>query len=248
MKRLRTFFAVILLLCFFPLWRGLDYQVVIIPSALLYTLSLTIILLVTIAIPLRLLIPEIKKRYLFPGVFLLAPLIWYGSPLSGQATRHYELRHCGISTFAGILYPIRSILPPAHHDDIEVRNQLCWIRKMIVRMPEEIDDVKELQNYLDLLRQKLLSPPNKYKASLPLIAFLHGSMSASLSGTALESVQIGKMFLDSLHFWKGQYTVEINALEYPWYAWPHSTFIQFEYGLIEKNWESLVEGIQIETN
>ena len=119
---------------------------------------------------------------------------------------------------------------------------------MIVRMPEEIDDVKELQNYLDLLRQKLLSPPNKYKASLPLIAFLHGSMSASISGKAFESVEIGKMFVDSLHFWKGQYTVEISSLEYPWYAWPHSAYIQFEYGLIEKNWESLVEGIQIETN
>lgn len=248
MKRLRIFFAVILLLFFLPFWRGLDYQVMVVPSPLLYTISLTGIFLMTVAIPVRLLFPHLRKLYLFAGVILLIPLFWYGSPLSGKATRHYELRHCGLSTYAGFFYHIRSILLPAHEDDLEVRNQMCWIRKMIVRMPEEIDDVKELQNYLDLLRQKLLSPPNKYKASLPLIAFLHGSMSASISGTALESVQVGKMFVDSLHFWKGQYTVEINAIEYPWYAWPHSAYTQFEYGLIEKNWESLVEGIQIESN
>lgn len=245
MRRLRTFFAVILLLFFFPLWRGLEYQIFLIPSSLLYTISLTIILLITVALPLRLLLPRFRKLYFFGGTLLLAPLIWLGSPLSEKATRHYELRHCGLSTFSGIFYPIRAILPPAHHDDVEVRNQMCWIRKMIVRMPEEIDDVKELQNYLDLLRQKLLSPPNKYKASLPLIAFLHGSMSASISGTAFESIEIGKMFVDSLHFWKSQYTVEISALEYPWYAWPHSAHIQFEYGIIEKNWESIVGGIEI---
>lgn len=248
MRRLRAFFAVILLLFFFPLWRGLDYQVVLLPSALLYTISLTIILAITIAIPVRLLFPQVRKLYIFAGLILLAPLIWLGSPLSGKATRHYELRQCGLSTFAGLLYPVRSLLPPAHHDDLEVRNQMCWIRKMIVRMPEDIDDVKELQNYLDLLRQKLLSPPNKYKASLPLIAFLHGTMSASISGSALQSVEIGKMFVDSLHFWKSQYTVEVSAIQYPWYAWPHSSYIQFEYGIIERNWESLVDGIQIETN
>lgn len=245
MKRLRAFFAVILLLLFFPLWRGLDYQVLFVPSSLLYTASLTLILFMTVALPLRLLFPNLKKLYLLVGLLLLVPLIWHGSPLSGKATRHFELSHCGLSTFTGVFYPIRVILPPAHQDDVEVRNQMCWIRKMIVRMPEEIDDVKELQNYLDLLRQKLLSPPNKYKASLPLIAFLHGSMSASISGSAFESVQIGKMFVDSLHFWKSQYTVEISAIQYPWYAWPHSSFIQFEYGIIEKNWESIVSGIEI---
>lgn len=245
MKRLRTFFAVILLLLFFPLWRGLDYQVLFIPSSLLYTASLTMILFITVALPLRLLFPNLKKLYLLAGLLLVTPIIWQGSPLSGKATRHFELRHCGLSTFTGIFYPIRAILPPAHHDDVEVRNQMCWIRKMIVRMPEEIDDVKELQNYLDLLRQKLLSPPNKYKASLPLIAFLHGSMSATISGSAFESVQIGKMFVDSLHFWKSQYTVEISSIEYPWYAWPHSSVIQFEYGIIEKNWESIVSGVEI---
>jgi len=248
MKRLRIFFAVTLFLFFFPFWRGLDYQVMVLPSSLVFSVSLTFILLMTVAIPVRLLFPKIRKLFILAGLIMLFPLIWYGSPLSGKATMHYELRHCGLSTYAGLFYPIRSILLPAHEDDLEVRNQMCWIRKMIVRMPEEIDDVKELQNYLDLLRQKLLSPPNKYKAALPLIAFLHGSMSASISGTALESVQVGKMFVDSLHFWKGQYTVEINAIEYPWYAWPHSSFIQFEYGLIEKNWESLVEGIKIESN
>lgn len=243
MRRLRTFFAVILLLCFFPSWRSLDYQVFLFPSELLFTLALTMIVATTIALPVRLLFPRVRKIYLFAGLLVLASLLWLGSPLSGKATRHSELRHCGMASFTGLFYHVRSILPPAHHDDLEARNQMCWIRKMIVRIPQEIDDVRELQNYLELLRQKLLSPDNKYKASLPLIAFLHGSMSAGLTGTALESVEIGKMFVESLHFWKGQYTVEISAIEYPWYAWPHSAFIQFEYGIIERNWESIVEGI-----
>lgn len=175
-------------------------------------------------------------------------LVWLGSPLSGKATRNHDLRQCGLSTFAGFFYPVMNILPPAHQDDIEARNQMCWVRKMITRMPEEIDDVIELQNYLELLRQKLLSPPRKYKSTLPLIAFLHGAMSASLAGPAIESVEIGKMFVDSLHFWKGQYTVEISELEYPWYAWPHSAWVKWEYGLIEKNWEKIIEGIRYEEN
>ncbi len=165
-----------------------------------------------------------------------------------MATQNSEFRHCGFATYSGFLTPIKSILPPAHHDDVEVRNQMCWLRKMIVRMPEKIEDVNELKDYLDIIRQKLLTPTNKYRATLPFIAILHGKMSANLQGSALESVEIGKMFVDSLHFWKGQYTMEISAIAYPWYAWPHSAYIQFEYGLIERNWENLVEGIRLETN
>lgn len=123
---------------------------------------------------------------------------------------------------------------------------MCWVRKMVSRLPEQIDDVKELQNHLEVLRLKLLSPPNKYKATLPLIAILHGSISASLFGPILASVEIGKIFVDSLHFWKGHYTVEISALEYPWYAWPHSAIIKWEYGIIEKNWEGIVNGFKFE--
>lgn len=245
MKRLRIFFATILLLLFFPFWRSLDYQIVIFPSALMYTLSFLSIFFFTILIPLRLLLPESKKIY-FVGAFVLVGLLsWTGSPLSDKATRHYELRHCGLSTFTGLFYPMSFLLPPAHQDDLEARNQMCWIRKMLKKAPEEISDVKELQNYLDLIRQKLLSPPIKYKASLPLIALLHGNMSASLTGNAFENVEVGKMFVDSLHFWKSQYTTEISAIDYPWYAWPHSAWIQWEYGLIEKNWESIVDSIQV---
>ncbi len=248
MKRLRVFFAAIMLLLFFPFWRALDYQVMMIPSATFYTLSMFSTLLFFILLPLRMLLPQVPKKYFFLALLSTSALVWVGSPLSGKATRHYELRHCGLSTYTGFLYPVLSILPPAHQDDLEVRNQMCWVRKMVTRLPEEIDDVKELQNYLELLRQKLLSPPRKYKATLPLIAFLHGAISASLVGPTLESVEIGKMFVDSLHFWKSQYTVEISELEYPWYAWPHSVWIKWEYGLIEKNWEKIIEGIQIEEN
>ena len=248
MTRLRIFFAVILVVMFFPVWRGLDYLVVITDSTLLFTMAFLLSSIIFIIVPIHLYKRDLKK-IIYPIILLILGVFAFsGSTLSGKATRHYELRQCGVSTFAGFFYHVRNFLPPAHQDDLELRNQLCWVRKMITKMPQEIDDVNELKNYLDLIRQKLLSPPSKYKASLPLIAFLHGKMSASLVGPALESIEIGKMFVDALHFWKSQYTVEISALEYPWYAWPHSAWIKWEYGLIERNWESLVESIQIETN
>ncbi len=244
MTRLRIFFAVILIVMFFPAWRGLDYLVVITDSSILFMMAFLILTLLFIIIPIHLWKPDLRK-VTYPILLIgFGAIAYSGSTHSTQATRHYELRHCGFTTYSGFFYHVRNFLPPAHQDDLEVRNQLCWIRKMIVKMPQEIDDVNELKNYLDLIRQKLLGPPLKYKASLPLIAFLHGKMSATLAGPALESVEIGKMFIDSLHFWKTQYTVEISGLEYPWYAWPHSTWIKWEYGLIERNWESLVENIR----
>jgi hypothetical protein len=248
MKRLRVLFAAVLLVFFFPLWRSLDYQVLILPSAFMYTLSFATVFAFFVLVPIRLIAPNIRKKYLLLSLVLILPLTWLGSPLSNQATMHYELRHCGLSTFTGFFYPISAILPPAHQDDLEVRNQMCWIRKMVKRAPEDISDVKELQNYLELIRKKLLSPPVKYKAALPLIALLHGTLSASLEGPALESIEVGKMFVDSVHFWKGQYTTEISELQYPWYAWPHSAWIKWEYGLIEKNWEAIINSLTIESN
>lgn len=246
MKRLRVFFALILVMLFFPYWRGLDYIVILFPSVWLYTMTLSIGILLFLLVPLSLILPQIPKKILLLGWFGAAVLVWFGSPLSGKATRHYESRHCGFSTFTGFFYHAMPLLPPAHQDDLEVRNQMCWVRKMVSRLPSEIDDVNELKNYLDLLRQKLLSPPRKYKATLPLIAALHGTISTSLIGPVLQSVEIGQLFVDSLHFWKSQYTIEISELQYPWYAWPHSAWIKWEYGIIEKNWESIVSGIQFE--
>ncbi len=246
MRRLRVFFAIILFCGLFPLWRLMDYQILIIPSSLLFTVSMCMILTVCVIIPVHLSFPKIRKIFFLPAIIIGGILLWSGSPLSGMATYHFELRHCGAATFSGALYHARGLLPSAHQDDIEARNQMCWIRKMITRAPESISDVNELQNYLDLIRKKLLSPDHKYKVALPLIAFLHGRLSTSLSGTALESIEIGKLFLDSLQFWRTQYTEEISSRIYPWWNWPHSSYIKWEYGLIENNWESLVESIQIE--
>ncbi len=246
MKRLRFFFAVLLFCGLFPLWRGLDFLVLVIPSPFLFAVAGTGIFTLCFLVPLHLLRPEFRKIYYIPILGTVTTLMWYGSPLSEKATMHFELRHCGLATFSGLIYPIRSVLPPAHLDDIEARNQFCWIRKMITQAPEDVEDVNELQNYLDLIRKKLLSPEHKYKASLPLIALLHGRLSASLSGTALENVEVGKLFVDSLHFWRSQYTEEISKRDYPWWNWPHSSYIQWEYGLIEDNWESVIENVKIE--
>lgn len=246
MFRLRAFFAILLLLFFFPLWRYLDFLIITLLSPGLFTAAMSVLILICFFVPLRLLKPTIPRIHLFLIWISITVLAYLGAGLSGNETDDIAARHCGFSSFTGAFFVLRPLLPPAHQDDLEVRNQMCWVRKLITEVPEDIPDVKELQDYLEMIRQKLLGPERKYKATLPLIALLHAHLSANLSGTALESVEVGKMFVESLHFWKSQYTVEISALDYPWYAWPHAAYIQFEYGLIERNWESLVDGIRIE--
>lgn len=108
-----------------------------------------------------------------------------------------------------------------------------------MRLPPKFDNDHELATYVNLTRDKLLSAPVKYKASLPFIALLHGKL------FGFSSFQESKMFLDSLNFWLEQYTEEVGAREYPLWNLPHSRYIKFEYGLIENNWKELIEGIEI---
>lgn len=151
-----------------------------------------------------------------------------------------ELDHCGALTYTGTFYPIRKILSDAHHDDLEARNQLCWVRKMISRVPEKFNSADEVKSYSELVRDKLLKPEIKYRVSLPLIAVLYFRINTS----AGHLVGV-KAIYDSLHFWIDHYTEEISGRNYSIWNWPHSSYIKFEYGLIEKNWEVLIDNIVI---
>jgi hypothetical protein len=51
----------------------------------------------------------------------------------------------------------------------------------------------------------------------------------------------------SLHFWVNHYNEEIRSRDYSPWNWPHSSYIKFEYGLIENNWQKLIDGIVLET-
>lgn len=169
-----------------------------------------------------------------------AIIAWLTPPFSKMATDDPLLNHCSPLSFTGSFFPLRNLLSEAHADDLEIRNQMCWLRKMIARVPK-FDHLHEMTFFSKLIRDKLLKPEFKYRASLPLVALLEIRILAS----SVEKVD-PKWFEESMIFWISQYTYEISGRDYSWSSWPHSQYIQWEYGLIEKNWQRLLEGISIE--
>ena len=241
MKRLKFLFAGILLFLAIPFWRFGDVLAIIAPFDWPLAMALMIWFAVFIAIPAKLIFPKIKTYYLIPSILSFGSLVWWMGPLSNQATLHPELNHCGSITYTGLTYPMRKLLSEAHRDDLEVRNQMCWVRKMISKVPQRFDSMEDLEAYSNLIREKLLRPEIKYRAALPMIAVLYFTINTS----SVEVVRVKEIY-DSLHFWRDQYTEEISLREYSLWNWPHSDYIKFEYGLIEKNWEKLIESIVVE--
>jgi hypothetical protein len=241
MNRLRYLFAGILLLLALPFWRFADLIAVASPFGFFLTVALAFWFAVFIAIPVKLIFPKIKTYALILGILGFGALAWWSTPLSKMATKDPDFNHCGCITFTGVFYPARKILTDAYYDDLEARNQMCWVRKMISRVPERFDDQQEVDNYTKLIQEKLFKPEIKYRASLPLIAFLYLRINIS-SGNFVGA----KNIYDSLHFWIDHYTEEISSRQYSVWNWPHSNYIQFEYGLIEKNWQDLIDNIVLE--
>lgn len=240
MTRLKLIFAIVLLLLALPFWRYIDFMVIFSPFESLTSFALILWFAFFIAIPLKLIKPKIKTLFLVLGIFIFGGLSFWINPLSKMATIDPNFNHCGHLTFTGTFYPVKNIMPEAHLDDLEVRNQMCWLRKMVAKVPERITDAQELATYNNLITDKLMKPEFKYRASLPLIAMLN------LQINLASGFDLGPKYLyDSVHFWLNHYTVEISSRQYSAWSWPHSKYIQFEYGLIERNWESLVDAIQL---
>ena len=241
MRRLKFFFAFILLALALPFWRFADIVAIVSPFELPLTFALTLWFAIFLAIPAKLIFPKIKTLWLVISIFTFGGFTYGVGPLSNMASRDYHHKHCSSVTYAGFFYPIRGILSDAHKDDLEARNQLCWVRKMISKVPEKFDNEQEVNDYTYLIQQRLLKPEIKYRASLPLIALLYGRIN-----TAWGEPMAVKRIYDSLHFWITQYTEEISEREYPAWNWPHSDYIKWEYGLVEKNWQSLIDSIVIQ--
>lgn len=238
MKRLRNLFAGVLLLLSLPVWRYIDLVAIASPVEFFLTLALVLWFSLFLLVPLKLFRPQTK-----PLIFLLlflcfGSLAWTTAPVSKMATDDPTFNHCGSLTFTAAFYPLRTILTDAYHDDLEARNQMCWIRKMITRVSTDLDSDDERETYSRLVQDKLLRPEIKYRASLPLIAFLYFKINSS--GANITSA---KNIYDSFHFWIQHYTEEISNRQYAWWNWPHSNYIRFEYGLVEKNWQYFVDGI-----
>lgn len=238
MKRLKVIFAVPLILLALPFWRFMDLIAIVSPFEVLLTIAMVTYFAAFFALPVKLLFPKIKPLILLGSILLLGLSVFFTGPISKQASLHPELNHCGKMTYTGFFYPIRNFVTDAHRDDLEARNQLCWLRKLISKVPEKFDNEDETKIYADLTQDKLFKPEIKYRVTLPLMALLY----IKIYTAQIDNIE-GKKIYDSLHFWFSQYTEEISQREYSWWNWPHSEYMIWEYGLIEKNWEKLIDSI-----
>lgn len=242
MKRLKIFFAVLLLSLALPTWRFNDLVAVLSPFQWPIAFGLTLIFSIFIMIPLKLLIPKMKNYILIITIVAFGVLALNVKPFSGMATKDSEFNHCGHLSYTGTFYPLRSLLTDAHRDDLEARNQMCWVRKMISRVPSEgFDRDEDVVNYTKLIEERLLEPEIKYRSTLPIIAVLYFEINVASRRSTFASNTY-----KSLHFWINHYTDEISNREYSAWNWPHSSIVKFEYGLIEKNWEELINSMVIE--
>ena len=247
MKRLRLLFAVPLFLMALSIWRFMDLINWLWPQPLFYSFSFFILILIFLALPVRLMRPGFNPLHLLLGCLALACASWFLKPLSTSSTSIPEQNHCGLLTYTGFFYPLRMIVTQAHQDDLEVRNQLCWLRKMVKEIPDRFEGQKEIQLYLKGIQDRLLRPAIKFRATLPLVALLHGMTLSSYTGDRVifENVSSEQLFLEGLQFWVDQYTYEISSRDYPLWNWPHSSYMKWEYGLIEKNWEQIIQNIEL---
>ena len=241
MKRLRVFFAVLLLLLALPLWRFIDLQAIFSPFQWTLSVSLTAWFGLFILIPLRLIFRKIKFIVLITLLLGYGISAWWGHSVSSTDSMVPELNHCGDLTYTGTFYPIRNWLSDAHHDDLDVRNQMCWLRKMIEEMPSRFDQINDFNQYSTLTRERLLKPQHKFAASLPLVALLHFNLIGRYKSQNQGPIEID--IPQSILFWQEHYGDFISDRNYSWINYPHSEWIKFEYGLIEKNWDYLIRKI-----
>lgn len=246
MKVIRIFLASILLLIAIPVWRMFDWIAIIWPETYALASITGLWAAVFLCLPLKLLRPKIHP------LWMMLPFIifWGGSiltdPLSEMATNDDRHTHCGRFTYTGMFYPLSSILSDSFKDDLEARNQMCWLRKMIARVPEKFDSHQDVNLYLDLVQKRLLRPEHKYRVTLPFVLLFLGKTLQSWNMTygPVEQFQGGMMLVKGIPYWTELYNDEISLRKYSWWNWPHSALIQFEYGIIESNWEELQITVQ----
>lgn len=248
MKRLRLLFGIILLALALPIWRFLDLIAVLSPLELPLTLSLIFTFAAFVLIPLKLIIQRLKTYLLLIVLTVFAFAAWRSPSVSTEPNADPVKNHCGSMTWAGAFYPFRNLLTEAHLDDLEARNQMCWLRKLINKVPNGFQTVDGLESYSKSIRDLLLKPQIKYRIALPLISFLQMSMIAEVESARLGTGQShGKMFFESIHFWQEQYTVLISERSYGLGSFPHSSWIKVEYGFLEDNWQKIVNGLTFES-
>ena len=235
MKVARLIIAFTLLIAALPLWRLIDWSIIFWPHDYLYGSLLTANLIFLVLLPLWIIYPKISKPLL---MFLLGlcfiPFAF--DPLSRMSASEGDFNHCGTGSFTGTFFSIKNFTPHVQVYDLEIRNQLCWIRKMIQRVPPKFDSEHEFQFYTELLKRKLLSPERKYKVSIIGLFFLWSAVANAWKpeGT-IDKFRNKKEFVGGMIDWYGMYDFEIRDLQFEWYDWPYSSLIKFEYAWVERN-------------
>jgi hypothetical protein len=245
MNWIRPLLAGILLIGLPIGWRGLDWLLFTLPLPLIYAASATLLALIFVMGPIKLLNLNIPRSWPWGFMLVLATGLYAGGGLSSLSSEAPDQRHCGVATFTGALYNLRPLFSHAISDDLELRNQLCWLRKLNQEVPESFATIEAQNDYFKEMQDKLMQPREKFRAALPLVTVLMVNILARLqeSPGAFHQLRRGKQFMDNLNFWTRHYTTEISAREYGWWDWPVSSWIRFEYGLIERHWQQLVDSI-----
>jgi hypothetical protein len=217
--------------------------VVLSPFRILVTLFLVIWFGIFIGVPLFLLFPRLKPLILMLLITGYGISCWIIAPLSETDTENPLAPHCGLLTFTGLFYDLRPVLTDAYRDDLEVRNQMCWLRKLISGVPSKFETAIEMEQFSTMTRERLLRPEIKFRANLPLVAILN----FKISSAAYDNSE-AKDIYNSIRYWENFYTDEIRLREYKLWNWPHSNYIKMEYGLIEENWQKLIDHLVLEEN
>lgn len=234
MKRLKLFFSILLLIMALPIWRFVDMASWVDIDKIYHVTVLFIWSTLFILLPIAL----VYRRFLIPGLafnlcFAVIVLIFF-PVFSTHSLDTPESRHCPIISYSGFFYPFKSILPAAHEDDILIRNQICWLRKLSKSIPENLNK-HEMIIYKDLIEQKLFLPEVKWKSSLPFLLPIY-----------LKFAESGVNALEAQKFWNGHFTAEVKDRDYNFLSYPHSDYIKLEYGLVEKYWGGFLDEVEIE--
>lgn len=236
---MNKYIAILFILFALPFWRMIDWAIIILPTWYVFLPLMSLWILIFILLPVRLLFKTLDQRLLAVSFLGLILLSYLSGPLSSMAKQAHEETQCGRMTYAGFFYPIRNLLSEAHHDDLELRNQLCMIRKHIEAVPDSFNQ-GDAEAYLTLMKNLLTRPEHRYRVALPAVLILIGKIYNSWDADGkFAQANKARYLVSELEFWSNQYAEEISDRDYGKWDWPHSSYIKFEYGLIENNWEKI---------
>lgn len=222
MKHLKLLISLGLLFLAIPVWRLLDMATWLNMDRYYITLSLLVWSSLFLVVPFSL----IYRRFFIPGNILNVCFAILVQLFSGVYSSHSmdlpEARHCSLLNFSGFFYTFKNKLPAAHNDDLMIRNQICWLRKLEKSIPQKLTK-HETRVYQELVEKKLSLPEIKWKNNLPFIIAIYQHFTDQ-----------NMFIIEGQKFWATRYKDEVNQREYNFLSFPHSSYIKWEYELVER--------------